>query len=531
MARLKPGAWLAPFWGKKGYSTGRDPLGMQVASIATYAILLPGLTNLTRRVRYYSFYCWVIERYAKDESSTASDIFKRFVRRAELQFAYGMTVCFPDSPAVVGKDWAVRALRDLGDSVPDEHQVDLANGADQNAGPTYWKYSLGAFGQYFLGSLLQLGLVREREGSPGVYLCTEAGRNLAACFAVNVEAAHADAFFEAVQAGAAKVQNLRAIMPSIALDEIKVDSDEWSFIRELLVGPDDGGQNEVSSFFRKETMRSYLEYLALDPKGKEDTFSRHNFEKVLATGFALATDIQRGWFIYEVNEIGHYSMGAIFWGVLEVLREKARPVPYRVLEIELTENLLSALHAFSAGRLTGESKTSEATDIIGLSAADFSESALETGITDAISKGEAYSSMTHGLLLALKVYQRVNADIDSLSAFALEHGMAREGDISDLVAFLKHHQATNLREMVAILLRRNIVNRHIEESVRKMGGGIRNTLKFTNEGGRLFHIQTVGPQRTQPRLGSLNQFLIDLKMLSGEGRLTPYGTSILEGAL
>lgn len=66
MPILTGGQWEAPFWGaERTFITGQDMLGMQNTSIATYATLLPGLTNLTRRIRYYGFYTWLLEEYAK----------------------------------------------------------------------------------------------------------------------------------------------------------------------------------------------------------------------------------------------------------------------------------------------------------------------------------------------------------------------------------------------------------------------------------------------------------------------------------
>lgn len=43
-----------PFWAENsGFMTGRDPLGIQNSSITVYGRLLPGMTNLTLRIRYY----------------------------------------------------------------------------------------------------------------------------------------------------------------------------------------------------------------------------------------------------------------------------------------------------------------------------------------------------------------------------------------------------------------------------------------------------------------------------------------------
>ena len=50
-----------PFWAKSGnFVRGRDPLGVQNSSISVYATLLPGMTNLTLRLRYYGMYLWLL---------------------------------------------------------------------------------------------------------------------------------------------------------------------------------------------------------------------------------------------------------------------------------------------------------------------------------------------------------------------------------------------------------------------------------------------------------------------------------------
>src|SRR6185369_11833717 len=45
---------------------GLDHLGIELVSVNLYQALLPGLTNVTERARYYSFYPWIIHRYAQE---------------------------------------------------------------------------------------------------------------------------------------------------------------------------------------------------------------------------------------------------------------------------------------------------------------------------------------------------------------------------------------------------------------------------------------------------------------------------------
>src|SRR5690606_10034060 len=66
---------------------GLDPLGQQNVSIQMYSYLLPGLNNVTSRIRSYSFYCWLLTEYAKIIKSTNPIEQIRFVRRAEYIIA------------------------------------------------------------------------------------------------------------------------------------------------------------------------------------------------------------------------------------------------------------------------------------------------------------------------------------------------------------------------------------------------------------------------------------------------------------
>src|SRR3954470_11974257 len=66
---------------------GLDHLGVQGPCIALYAQLLPGITNVTDRARYYSFYPWLIWSYEKrSHEGEGFDTFIDASRRADCLF-------------------------------------------------------------------------------------------------------------------------------------------------------------------------------------------------------------------------------------------------------------------------------------------------------------------------------------------------------------------------------------------------------------------------------------------------------------
>ena len=52
-------------WTERSAKRGLDPLGMQTSSIRLYQSLVPGVSNVTLRLRYYALYPWLSHTYAK----------------------------------------------------------------------------------------------------------------------------------------------------------------------------------------------------------------------------------------------------------------------------------------------------------------------------------------------------------------------------------------------------------------------------------------------------------------------------------
>ena len=66
---------------------GLDHLGVQAPCITLYGQLLPGITNVTDRARYYSFHPWVLWSFERRCTDYSVDEFRRVLRRAECLFA------------------------------------------------------------------------------------------------------------------------------------------------------------------------------------------------------------------------------------------------------------------------------------------------------------------------------------------------------------------------------------------------------------------------------------------------------------
>lgn len=68
---------------------GLDHLGIELVSVNLYQAMLPGISNVTERARYYAFYPWIIHRYAQNGPKKRSKAAWRNWFRA-LDFTYAV---------------------------------------------------------------------------------------------------------------------------------------------------------------------------------------------------------------------------------------------------------------------------------------------------------------------------------------------------------------------------------------------------------------------------------------------------------
>ncbi len=166
---MSPDRIAYPEWTEYRNRSGLDPLGMQNSSINLYQRLVPGISNVTLRMRYYGLYAWLAAVYARDSGrSTDPENWKKFVRRAEALYALA-AVHGEDSAGVAGSRWAGRKLAASGG------RISFAEDADPDgSGLPYLKQAWGAFGAAYGSQLfdpdpfLRIGSSRMAVSSSGI---------------------------------------------------------------------------------------------------------------------------------------------------------------------------------------------------------------------------------------------------------------------------------------------------------------------------------------------------------------------------
>jgi hypothetical protein len=205
-----------PEWSEIQQKSGLDPLGVQAASVRLYQQLVPGISNVTLRTRYYGFYAWLCRDYAVQMHNTDREVLKKTVRRAEALYALAAAKLVRDGerePGVAGVRWAQRKLAEHGRT----GTVDFSAHADPaGSGAKYLQQPWGAFGAAYESQLRETGVLGTAEAHDLPVTTEDIGDGMAEAFAQAAGDAGAR-FLKTVKAGGVSVSaldNFSRMLPS-----------------------------------------------------------------------------------------------------------------------------------------------------------------------------------------------------------------------------------------------------------------------------------------------------------------------------
>ncbi len=461
---------IKPFWAEGGsFLGGRDPLGIQNSSIVVYANLLPGMTNLTGRIRYYSFYCWLLAEYHKSERNSADNSIitqYRFIRRAELAMAFLMKNS--DVTNIVGRDYVSKPY--------DGTIFDVAKGADNPKENSYWKYTSGALGQYYAGSLASLGLI---EIVDKYFITTEAGRKLATAFIESTSDIDREQFLNLIEVG--KIDSTQTnLCESLYIDKIVRDSKEWKLLRDIMFGT-------AALFAKKREQTRIIFQKAPIADSSVNLFPLWVFRKYeKSIGDLDVEGAEFGWLYYYLNEAIHYSLTTIFWMFLLNINTPHQVDEYIDKVTKAVNNIDFDIAAFDIPQLLDEIKS-------------------------CVKSSDTYQATYLAIKLIEKIEEYTRLYNDKIDNFENKYSLKQQsGHISDaLDTYSKRGVKLEGDNYIRYIIKR-VATTHTTVAYRKMGKGDGNLLKYMIEDGVIYRVENVTPQHTTPRLSTLHSFLSDL---------------------
>ena len=258
---LKDNNFYAPFMGdNQSLSVGLNPLGIRTASEQLFTTLLPGLNVVTLRIRYYSFYCWLLKRFFAQRSHANLVEFRRHLRLSELLMAlihaYGN-----NNGGIPGITRALEIIGRGGEFI-NFYEDAMPEGKPSGG---YWKGTLGAFGTYYAASLQEMGLILPLIDNPSLYNVTPktnyyiSGEELADAFADTIGEDIGQTFEICAKDGVVTRKQLAEMEPFFQ-SHLLPENKESHLLLKLLLQNDRPSSGQESQL-RKNTLRLLLRFI------------------------------------------------------------------------------------------------------------------------------------------------------------------------------------------------------------------------------------------------------------------------------
>ncbi|MBR4115112.1 MAG: hypothetical protein IKK40_03800, partial [Bacteroidales bacterium] len=318
---------VVPFWGKESnLKVGLNQLGIRNVAEQMFATLLPGLNNVSARIRYYSFYCWLLSMFYKGKKDVDKKTFVTYIRKSELLSALIHAANNQISAGIPGIQYAQ-------DNYPKENalynlQLGIYN-KDGSTSHTYWAMSGGVFRQYYSASLVELSLIASNEKDSAIYnVRKDNGFINGDCLANEFQKSvgcDGEIFLSIVNKGVVSQEELEKLVNSFKMKLFEDESTERNLLLEMLLQCDHP-TSEDRTYFRKTTIKYILQYLyesqpeSLTSQG----FARYIYELYLNK--TKTDDTCWGWYAYYLDDNWQYQLTIIFQEMLQLTDVTWKPI-------------------------------------------------------------------------------------------------------------------------------------------------------------------------------------------------------------
>lgn len=503
-----------PEWTELGQDGGLDPLGMQRPIEVIYQSLLPGISTITLRFRYYAFFVWMLEVYAKENGNTDPAAFRRFQRRCETLFAL-VAARGSAELGVAGIDWAHRQLS----GVPDNPaaNIDFSVGADPEAdlAQRYLRNKGGAFGGIYATQMYEMGLITLGNDQNPISVCTDRALPLANAFAEEIGNL-AVLFLGRVEAGTVSLADLDRLAP-MKPSEVIAGSKEHSLLVEVLLGRVSSAS--VQDQLRRSTARMLLQLIAVAndvPHAEAVKWEWFGAGKHEARYDSDTDEVRDMWALYQACDLMRLAYENILDLALDILQgAEMRRMTLGALVAELLD-LADVPNGMTwAEYSTGLVETAEPA-----ASARFADDTM----VEARASGDRSERMQAVLALVAALAKKAAA-FGELLDNALDapdhfHSLRTE------VRFLEARAHDDAQSVVDAMIRERVLKRHLWVASRKFRNQKAYTFLIEPEEGLLRYRDRFRVSPSSPRLDQAMRFLRDVKLIDDTG-LTALGRAEL----
>jgi hypothetical protein len=546
---------IVPFFNKKiNVVRGLDPLGLQNSSVRAYSLLLPGLNNVTGKVQYYSFYCWLFQQYYILNKSADENNLKRFIRFAEYTIALLSQMETEDLKkvqAIPGSNYAFRQLEDgVFKHQLKQHTFNLTETVEtpkkkvidyKSTEKTYWKYKFGAFGQYYLGALRDLGLVHDyyslydiwkKDGNQHI-----TGEHLAAIYDNKVSMVSKElreCFLAQINDEEGYFDNKKLAELKRVFDFSKIkDEAERTLLIDLFLQTDYPlDESNQQTYYRRATIANLLQFLnkgdvLLTNFRADRAFTIYAYEQK-----GIINNIENpcmlGWYYYQLSEFWQFACTSVLNGLLDILLEVARVNSLPINEL-LARTVERTMDVISEQFLNYKSIENQTVDAVFSAIKDY-PTATDV-ILDLDKKKVKEKKIALAMLMIYRLYQEDLQHVEKLQSFYMKNELGTYNDFSILIflqQFNSVYKNLPIETFLVRFIQKYVMYRHQFVAYKKMPSTMSQTTeKFRIEENSIQFLKNFEPSFTGPRISNLLAFLRDLQLLHGL-ELTEKGSETLQ---
>jgi hypothetical protein len=517
-----------PAWTEYRKKNGLDPLGMQNSSVSLYQTLLPGISNVTLRMRYYGLYAWLCRTYAKKHGDTNPEVWKRFIRRAEALYAL-VAYRHGGEGGVAGIEWAQRAVEasNSGDA------IDFAAAAEPGSETFYLKQAWGAYGAAYRSQLFEIG-VFDKSQDHDLPIPSGMGDALAMAFEESIRKVAA-LFYDVIKRGCVTIAELDRLA-SVAPSEIGLASSERALYQDMLLKPTD--PRDTDSHSRRLTVLLILkiaELLGRDPRPDEVRWILYAGSdqggRALILGVPYLEGQRQLWWIYHANDLCHIALETLLKFALDTLGEYSagitlsRLIPVCIDRLvaraervpihwqDFLASLQPSVNAYAADDVCSEWSLCE-------------EIMKRAGRSD--ERICAPETAWNAIKLLGTLHRRTREEDHDVGPALNNFNPDAFRSLLTESRFLDGCMEMPFLDMLGRLIEERVVQRHLWVALQKFRQGDY-TFLIERDEGKLRLREKDGPVFTNPRLGPTVTFLKDIYVVGGQG-LTDYGVMAASSA-
>ncbi|WP_240006240.1 hypothetical protein [Pseudaquidulcibacter saccharophilus] len=512
-----------PEWTELGQDSGLDPLGMQRPIELIYQSLLPGISTITLRYRYYSFFAWILKYYEDHIEDTKENSdphqFRVFQRRCEALFALA---CFYGDYelGIAGIEWAGREIGKVSHQDDKSTKIDFSVGADLKSEPEhkYLRNNGGAFFAIYSTQMSEMGLVHlDKRPIP---FCSERALPLAEAFEKNIGSLCED-FFQAAKSAEVSLSlldKLNVLKPA----SLNPQSTEHKILKDILLGK---VSNPLpADQMRKQTMLAILSLASLlkkTPKSEELKWSWFEPSSKISSQIIdfEENDVIKFWAAYQAFDLMRLAYENLLYAALAILEgAENRRLSLNVLIAEMMSNFTfsenQSWKSFKSAMIENEEFGSTIKRI-------YEE------LSDAHATGTVELQIRASFALIIALSSRYDALIETIEK--VPRGLEHFRSIDTEMKFLSDKDNKNARNVIAEVIGERVLKRHLWVASRKFRNQRAYTYLMEPDDGFLRYRTDFTVTPSSPRLEQAIRFLKDIDLIDESG-ITELGRAELEKA-